>query len=180
MCAEGTRARGRGARGAGTSRHGERTRRGVDEGAEPLGRTGTWRGGVWGPPTTGCTGVRGRRGARDGSRGCAGRKKEEGEGKRERGRGEGRGAHLGDPNSSDHRLQDLWHHEEREMGEGGRLLRRRIEMRERDQGMGRAHGEGQGARGARAELDWAGSGWARPHRGSKSRGTHNNRSEFNP
>jgi hypothetical protein len=34
-------------------------------------------------------------------------------------------------------------------------------------------GEGQGARGARVEL-----GRARPHRGSKPRGTHNQRSEF--
>jgi hypothetical protein len=42
------------------------------------------------------------------------------------------------------------------------------------------HGEGTGARGARAELGRAGSGWAGPHRGSKPRGTHNHRSESNP
>jgi hypothetical protein len=57
-------------------------------------------------------------------------------------------------------------------------------MRERDQGRGRADGEGQGARGAwaelgRAGLGWARSGWAGPHRGSKSYGTHNHRSKFN-
>jgi hypothetical protein len=40
-------------------------------------------------------------------------REEEREGGRER-EGEGRGAHLGDPNSGDHRLQDLGHH-----GEGG-------------------------------------------------------------
>jgi hypothetical protein len=39
---------------------------------------------------------------------------------------------------------------------------------------GARHGEGQGARGARAK---AGPSWAGPHRGSKSRGTHNHRSE---
>jgi hypothetical protein len=30
-----------------------------------------------------------------------------------------------------------------------------------------------------AGLGWVGSGWAGPHRGSKSHGTHNHRSEFN-
>jgi hypothetical protein len=46
--------------------------------------------------------------------------------------GEGRGAHLGDPNFGDHRLQDLGHHREREVGERERLLRGRNQMRERD------------------------------------------------
>jgi hypothetical protein len=41
----------------------------------------------------------------------------EGEGKREGERE--RGAHLGDPNSGDHRLQDLGHHGERERWERG-------------------------------------------------------------
>jgi hypothetical protein len=45
-------------------------------------------------------------------------------------------------------------------------------MRGRDQGRG-ADREGQGARGARAKLGRARSGWAGPHRGSKPRGTHN-------
>jgi hypothetical protein len=43
-----------------------------------------------------------------------------------------------------------------------RLLRGRIEMRERDQrGVARAWG-GQGARGVRVELGRAGLGWAAP------------------
>jgi hypothetical protein len=49
-------------------------------------------------------------------------------------------------------------------------------MRGRDLGGG-AHRGGHGARGARAELGRAVSGWAGPHRGSKPRGTHNHRSE---
>jgi hypothetical protein len=52
-------------------------------------------------------------------------------------------------------------------------------MRERETRGGGTHGEGTGARGARAELGRAGSGWAGPHCGSKLRGTHNHRSEFN-
>jgi hypothetical protein len=45
--------------------------------------------------------------------------------------------------------------------------------------MGRA--QAPGARGPRwAEPGRAGLGWAGPHRGSKPRGTHNHRSEFNP
>jgi hypothetical protein len=46
-----------------------------------------------------------------------GKKKGRGRGRereKERERERERGAHLGDPNSSDHRLQDLGHHEERE------------------------------------------------------------------
>jgi hypothetical protein len=46
-------------------------------------------------------------------------------------------------------------------------------MRERERKEGRM-GEGQGARGMRARA-----GWAEPHRGSKSRGTHNHISESN-
>jgi hypothetical protein len=47
-----------------------------------------------------------------------------GKGRGGRGRGrerrrEGRGAHLGDPNSGDHRLQNLGHHGERERGGRG-------------------------------------------------------------
>jgi hypothetical protein len=52
-------------------------------------------------------------------------------------------------------------------------------MRGRDQGRGVAHGERQGVRGTWAELGRARSGWVGPHRGSKPRGTHNHRSEFN-
>jgi hypothetical protein len=59
-------------------------------------------------------------------------------------------------------------------------------MRGKIPGEGARHGEGQGARGARAKAgpSWAGPGrtglgWARPHHGSKSRGTHNHRSESN-
>jgi hypothetical protein len=40
-------------------------------------------------------------------------------------------------------------------------------MRGRDQARGRAHGEGQGARGAWAELGRVRPGRAGPHRGSK-------------
>jgi hypothetical protein len=160
MCAEGTRARGRGARGAGTSRHGERTRRGVDEGAEPLGRTGTWRGGVWGPPTTGCTGVRGRRGARDGSRGRVTGAGEGGAQGRRKGKGRGRererGAHLGfqirrSPSPKPRAPRG---------GRGGRGGCCAGELNEgKRPGEGGRMGEGQDARGARAK---AGPGWAAP------------------
>jgi hypothetical protein len=57
------------------------------------------------------------------ARGQGARAGRKGGGGRERGRGKGRGgeAHLGDPNSGDHRLQTLGHHREREgeVGEGG-------------------------------------------------------------
>jgi hypothetical protein len=85
----------------------------------------------------------------------------EGEGKREREkereRERERGAHLDDPNSSDHRLQDLGHHEERERERevGERLLRGRNQMRERDQGRGARTWEGHGRQG-RAGRGWAG------------------------
>jgi hypothetical protein len=69
--------------------------------------------------------VRRGRGGRAG-RGRArvqGAEEREGEGERER-EGEGE-AHLGDPNSGDHRLQNLGHHGEREgeVGEGGYCTR---------------------------------------------------------
>jgi hypothetical protein len=53
--------------------------------------------------------------------GCARRGKTRGRTGEERGGGEEerereRGAHLGDPNSGDHRIQNLGHHEEREGG----------------------------------------------------------------
>jgi hypothetical protein len=78
-----------------------------------------------------------RRGdARRGGRGRAGEKKGEGEGKRERERG---GELTSGSKSGDHRLQNLGHHHgEREMGERERLLRGRNQMKERDQGRGRA------------------------------------------
>jgi hypothetical protein len=59
------------------------------------------------------------RGGRQGrtQRGRTREEEGEGEGKGERERGRGRGAHLRDPNSSDHRLQDLGHHGERERWE---------------------------------------------------------------
>jgi hypothetical protein len=85
-----------------------------------------------------------------------GEEEREGEGERER---EGE-AHLGDPNSGDHRLQTLGHHGERERGGRGRLLRGR-KSNERKTPGGRAYGAG--ARGP----DWAGPGQAWPHRGSK-------------
>jgi hypothetical protein len=56
-------------------------------------------------------------------------------------------------------------------------------MRERDQGRGAHAWGGHGRQGrvgrGRAELGRVGSGWAGPHHGSKPRGTHNHRSEFN-
>jgi hypothetical protein len=52
-------------------------------------------------------------------------------------------------------------------------------MRERERREGGRMGEVQGAGGVRARAGRAGSGWARPHRRSKSRGTHNHRSESN-
>jgi hypothetical protein len=102
-------------------------------------------------------------GGRDGSRGRAtgrgrgraGKKKGEGEGKRERG-----GELTSGSKSGDHRLQNLGHHGEREMGERGGCYAGELNEGKRDKGRGRAHREGQGARGARAELGWVGLGWA--------------------
>jgi hypothetical protein len=87
------------------------------------------------------------------AQGSEGEEEEEGE----RG-GEGRGAHLGDPNSGDHRLQDLGHHGERERcGRGGGCCTGELNEGKRPGERG-AHGEGTGARGARAELGRAGLG----------------------
>jgi hypothetical protein len=58
------------------------------------------------------------------------------------------------------------------MGEREKLLRERNQMRERDQGEGARMERAGGARGAWVELGRAG-----PHRGLKSRSTHNHRSE---
>jgi hypothetical protein len=60
-------------------------------------------------------------------------------------------------------------------------------MREREtRGGGRVHGGGAGRQGragragpGRVRLGWVGSGWAGQHSGSKPRGTHNHKSEFN-
>jgi hypothetical protein len=95
----------------------------------------------------------------------AGEKKEgacrEGKGrerKREREEKGGEGSSPRGSNSNDHRLQNLGHHGEREMGERERerLLRGRNQMREKGPGA-RTHGE-QGAPGA-CGLSRAGSGW---------------------
>jgi hypothetical protein len=63
----------------------------------------------------------------------------------ERGSGTGRGgeAHLGDPNSSDHRLQTLGHHGERER-EREVIAWEKSNERKGSGGGGRAHGEGRG------------------------------------
>jgi hypothetical protein len=101
----------------------------------------------------------GREAARGRRRGGGGEERE----------GEGRGAHLRDPNSSDHRLQDLGHHREREREVRERLLCGRNQMREIAPGRGAhawgGHGrQGHAGRGraelGRARSGWAGSGWA--------------------
>jgi hypothetical protein len=116
-------------------------------GRGPWGATGGARGARWGA-TRGLPWARAERPRGGRRRGGGGEERE----------GEGRGAHLGvqlrrspSPKSRVPR------------GERGRLLRGRIEMRERDRGA-RAWGAG-GARGARAELcrarlGWVGSGQA--------------------
>jgi hypothetical protein len=119
------------------------------QGAAPPGAAGAAReglqGGVHAGEKKGCT------------QGREGEEEEEGE----RG-GEGRGAHLGDPNSGDHRLQDLGHHGERERcGTGGVCCAGELNEGKRPGERG-AHGEGTGARGAWAELGQAGLGWAAP------------------
>jgi hypothetical protein len=108
------------------------------------------------------------RGRGCGDAGAQGKRKGRGRG-RER-EGEEEGSSPRGSKSGDHCLQNLGHHR----GERERLLHRRNQMRERDQGA-RAWGRAR-ALGARR----AGPGWAGPHRGSKLRGTHNHRSEFNP
>jgi hypothetical protein len=72
--------------------------------------------------------------------------KKKGRGRRQRERqGRGGETHLGDLNSSDHRLQTLGHHGERERGGRGR---------------GRlVHREGRGRRG---RVGRTGPGWATP------------------
>jgi hypothetical protein len=106
-----------------------------------------------------------------GGDGAGARREEERGGGGEEREGEGRGAHLEDPNSGDHRLQDLGHHGEREIWERERLLRGRIEMRERDQRRGARAWGGHGRQGRtgrdRAGPCWVGLGWAGPHRGAK-------------
>jgi hypothetical protein len=85
-----------------------------------------------------------------------GEKEGEGEEERERERERERGGELtSGSKSGDHRLQNLGHHGEREMGE------REVTAREKSNGRKRP-GEGvrMGARGARAELGHARSGWA--------------------
>jgi hypothetical protein len=172
--AEGTRtvqARGaRGRRGTGT---------GVGRGARGHGRghgqgRGRGRGRAWPGRAVG----RGRGAARReaGRAACAGpvargspgraceqgphwEEEREGEGERGRGRGRGR-AHLGDQNSGDHRLQTLGHHGERERDGRERevVAREKSNERKRPGGGGERIGRAGGARGARAELSWAGLG----------------------
>jgi hypothetical protein len=95
-----------------------------------------------------------------------------------RGRGEREeGAHHGDPNTGDHRLQNLGHHG----GErGGReeVVTRENQMREGEE-EGGAHGEGTGARGAPGQIGpgWAGLGRAGSRHGAKTHDTHNHQSE---
>jgi hypothetical protein len=139
------------ARGAARGRRQGGARRGAA--GEPSG--GVERRGAAGGAPPGATREGGaRRGATKGRQGCeqrgrAGEEEGEGEGKRERERERG-GELTSGANSGDHHFQNLGHHGEREMGERGRLLHGRIEMRERDQG------------GARAELGWVGLGWGAP------------------
>jgi hypothetical protein len=174
-------ARGRGQDGAGAwpGRHtGARPLRRVSRRARPGGGTSATKGGRGGRDRGRRAGAqpgeaRGRQGRGQG--GCAGKKKGRGRGRKRE--GEGRGAHLGDPNSGDHRLQDLGHHEERERG--GREVAAREKSNERKRPgeggtrMGRARAPG--ARGPRPGR--AGSGWAGLHSGSKPYSTHNHRSE---
>jgi hypothetical protein len=72
-----------------------------------------------------------------------GRREEEtgGKGKRERGRE--RGVHLRDPNSSDHHLQTLGHHGERERWEREVTVRQKSNERKRPGGGGRAWEQGR-------------------------------------
>jgi hypothetical protein len=149
----GCHARGGGGRRARATepRHGSRGHA-AGEPRPPRGRSGA------APP-----GPRPRRGVRaqGENRGRAGEERGGGEEERVRER-EGRGAHLGDPNSDDHRLQDLGDHGEREMGERKVVAREKSNERKRP---GRGHaGEGTGARGTpdRAGLGWVGLGWAAP------------------
>jgi hypothetical protein len=91
----------------------------VREGARRQGQDGH-AGGAREPCARGARGPHRREPRARGCRGACtqGRRRgarREGKGrKRKREREEERGAHLRDPNSGDHRLQDLGHHEERE------------------------------------------------------------------
>jgi hypothetical protein len=101
-------------------------------------------------PSRRCAGTRRRRPSHREERGG------EGEGKRERERE--REGHLRDPNSGDHHLQDLGHHHGgRERGGREVAARKKSNERKRPGEGGHAHGEGTGARGARAEAwpSWA-------------------------
>jgi hypothetical protein len=96
------------------------SRRGARGGCRPRGVRGRGATGA----TGGATGAGARDGERKGARREGGGVEREGEGRcRERGRGE----LTSGSKSGDHRLQNLGHHGEREMGEGGRLLHGRIE-----------------------------------------------------
>jgi hypothetical protein len=85
----------------------------------------------------------------------------------ERGRGKGRGgeAHLGDPNSSDHRLKTLGHHGERERERWKREREvtawEKSNERKGIRGRGARMGRTGGARGARAGPSRTRPGWAR-------------------
>jgi hypothetical protein len=77
----------------------------------------------------------------------AGEKKGRG---RERGRGRGRGELTSGSKSSDHRLQNLGHHGEREGGGGEEVVARENQMKERERREGArawVRGRARGARG---------------------------------
>jgi hypothetical protein len=146
----GTRARPRGRRGTRRREGAGRDRGRAREGARPgTARRGAARGGVGAPGAWA-----GRpRGDEEG----------EGEGKRER----ERGVHLGDPNSSDHRLQDLGHHRKRERsGREVAAQEKSNEIKRPGEGgtrMGRARALGaRGPRPGQAGPGRAGLGWAAP------------------
>jgi hypothetical protein len=103
-----------------------------------------------------------RRGAPRGLRREAARGRKKGRG-RGRGEGEGRGGELTSWSKfGDHCLQNLGHHgEERERWRRGGCCAGKLNERKEEKGEGGAHGEGQGARGARARV---GPSWARPSR----------------
>jgi hypothetical protein len=110
-------------------------------------------GGLQGPRARGCRG-RARRGEEGGAR-------REGKGrKREREETGGAGSSPRGSNSGDHNLQNLGHHGGERDGRE-REVAAREKSNERKGTRGRAWGAG-GARGARAELGWAGLGWAAP------------------
>jgi hypothetical protein len=69
----------------------------------------------------------------------------------ERERGEGSSPQGSKP--GDHRLQNLGHHGEERDGRERELCAGELNEGKRDKGRGRAHGEGQGARGARTKAE---------------------------